>query len=146
MGRRTEIKGSLFGLLGLFIGRNNDLGGYWAMGKINRFMRREGLSQLHFDLQNYGVEQEDIEMKILGRRFSIYLANRLQAQDLTLQAAHLRLTFFPDSPQKPLYAPGPDRFDCSLQVVNDLGREFSGQLQVWCRQHNPNTELKSGRL
>ena len=57
MARRKEIKGIIDGLISSFISRNNDLNGYWAMGKLCGFLIQSNSRVLTLELMKNGINQ-----------------------------------------------------------------------------------------
>jgi hypothetical protein len=50
MPRRKAFQDAARGLLGAFVSRNNDVGGYWAIGKLYAHARRSRSPEVRIDL------------------------------------------------------------------------------------------------
>ncbi len=50
MARRKEIVGVAHGVISSFNSRNNDVGGYWAIGQLKSFAATNGLDSITFNL------------------------------------------------------------------------------------------------
>lgn len=55
MARRTEFKGITHSLNGSFVSRNNEFGGYWAMGQLKSFASEKRLTSLTFTLRGVNI-------------------------------------------------------------------------------------------
>ena len=59
MKRRGELSDIATGLLGSFVSRNNDVGGYWALGLLRSLADRSKMTVLRFDLKAGSAEPHD---------------------------------------------------------------------------------------
>lgn len=148
MARRKEFKAIANGLIGSFVSRNNDVYGYWGIGKLYSHMISSGSMQLQIDLIHKIIEPQNEEFKLLIDEF----ANRLMTQVLKrklnpefLKTAKLTMTGFPEEPTIYFGRMAPNKVSCRLVIIDDLNKEHISEAITWCKKHNPNKESKSGR-
>lgn len=70
MARRKEFKTIANGLLSSFISRNNDVYGYWGIGKLYSHMLKSKMMILEIDLINRTIKPENREFDLLIKNFS----------------------------------------------------------------------------
>lgn len=150
MARRRELNGIAAGLLGSFFGRNNDDGGYWAMGKLYSFAAERGQRTVVLDLQEAGTVRE---ASLIARMASNY-CNLLQEQcrkfaipPQWVASATIIVTFEISENETCLNSKWPDSADFAVEVVitDDLGRCHRAQGASHCAQHDPTRETRSPR-
>jgi len=62
-----------------------------------------------------------------------------------MKSASIEITSFLNEPQIHLGQMAPHRLHCKLLIVDDFGHSRLASKDVWCRQHYPENEMKSGR-
>jgi len=65
MGSRKEFKAIAHGLVESFISRNNDVSGYWGIGKLYSHIVSTGVKDLKIDLIQRTIEPKNEEFEIL---------------------------------------------------------------------------------
>lgn len=148
MARRKEFKAIAEGLLSSFISRNNDVNGYWGIGKLFSLMLREETLIIEIDLINKIIIPQDKEFNNLVEDYSNRL--RIQVDNRKLNRTYLKkakiiLIGYPNRPKISLGQIAPNRIDCKLTITDDLDRKHEIEKQVWCREHDPKRELRSTR-
>lgn len=146
--KRRLLKGVAHGLIHSFISRNNDIGGYWGIGKLYNYMADRQLDVLELDLltDNFTAETEAFEVMV--RFFEAHLYRHLRAIELSpalVLSTQITIKRFPDQPKQTWGRLLPHRMQCEIHLEDDLGKRFTQEANVWCRPHDPAKELKSGR-
>lgn len=141
---RRELRGAACGLLGAFISRNNDVGGYWALGKLYAHAQASDVRAILVDLIDSVIvppNPQFIEMVSLFRR---KLLRQLEARSLRngwVSEACIRVTFAGNESA----TSADDAFCCSVTLIDDLGNIHVAQASGRCWAHDPTKERKSGR-
>ena len=145
-----NIKGVVAGILGSFVSRNNDVGGYWAIGKLYVHARQCQTQNLIVNLTANEILPDSPEFRPMVGRYSSTFADRLGYYGVSMDSisvAKIQLAFdaaVPDAPP-PSSVPGIP-FRCTLQVIDKLGREYSASHLGVARPHNPLREYRSSRV
>lgn len=145
MPRRKDFRGVAFGLLGTFVSRNNDVGGYWALGKLYKHARVSKAYEVHVDLVRSAIVPPNPEFSDMVRHFRQMLTDQLVARRLPeewLREADVRVTFFES---KSVDRPG-DVFECLVTLTDDLGGTHKAQENGACWIHDSAKECKSTRV
>ncbi|MGA0615864.1 hypothetical protein [Paracoccus sp. KR1-242] len=134
MARHIELLGISHDILSVFISRNNDLHGYWALGQLRNTMECRRADRMVMALTGENHVQQDPECLGLSERYSTMLRKHVSSRQLKQDwVQHARLTV-------EMVASG--QMQCSLQVVTDLGRSFNQCRDVVVLRHDPNREFK----
>jgi hypothetical protein len=145
--RRKELKSILSGILGSFNSRNNDLGGYWAMGKIYLSAQQKGISNLEFDFLNANVSPNIESLIPISQTYNKILLSLLNKHNIPrdwLVAATLEIIFNCDYEKQYHYfgkALG-DRYLCKMRFDTDLGVTTILKVGGICWAHDPKRESK----
>lgn len=148
MARRKEFKTIADGLVSSFVSRNNDVYGYWGIGKLYSHMVSTRSMELKIDLLQRTIEPKNEEFKILINEFANRLMNQIKNRRLNnefLKKAELTIIGFPNEPSPYFGRMAPNKVNCRLVIVDDLHRKYMSEANTWCREHNAENELKSTR-
>jgi hypothetical protein len=150
LSRRREINGVIAGLLGSFVSRNNDVGGYWAIGKLYTHARAKNVDLIAIDLMTSRMSPGLPEFESMVNKFATSLVERLSRRRIPREAvisAQLAVAF--DSAV--LFSKAPPQFmigkphRCNLELVDDLGRVNAATHLGSVRPHSAVRETRSGR-
>jgi hypothetical protein len=148
MARRKEFKTVADGLISSFVSRNNDVYGYWGIGKLYSHMLSSGSMKLTIDLIDRIMEPNNEEFAILISEYSERLRSQIKSRginDKFLKNAVLTLVGYPNEPSPYLGKMAPNRVHCKLLITDDLAKDHSSEANSWCREHNPDNDSKSNR-
>ena len=137
MPRRKELRGAAFGLLGSFVSRNNDVSGYWALGKLRKHAVTASVSTVCVDLLNLMITPPSDDFAAMAKHFQQMLGAQLKARHIPadwVRAAAVSVEF----------APG-DTFNCAVVIADDKGREHRATASGMSWVHDPARELRSTR-
>jgi hypothetical protein len=148
--RRRKINGVVAGILGSFVSRNNDIGGYWAIGKLYEHARKNQTHNLTIDLATSEILPDGLEFRPMVRGYSSRLADRLAYYAVPMEfisIARIALAFDAAvlAARPPSSMPGMP-FRCTLEVIDKLGRGFAASHVGVARPHNPLKETRSARV
>ncbi len=156
MRRRTELRCMGSGVLHSFVSRNNDLGGYWALGKLYSYARQVGTTVLTLDLINWTIDPPVSnlarvfpapEVGVLCERYWLKLAAMMKRRAVPpawLARAAMTIEFESTS-GAPRYPRKGAAFLCQLTLTDDLGGEHTLRADGWCWPHNLWEESCSAR-
>jgi hypothetical protein len=146
MSTRRNFRGIAYGLLGSFVSRNNDVGGYWAIGKLYLFTALCGSQEIRINLRNGHIVPPKSEFLRMSRKYSRLLfehMERLGLPDTYLKIASIELKL--PSNESQANPAGAHRLFCVVRITDDRDRTYVCEESVWCRKHNPEQEQKSTR-
>ncbi len=148
MGRRKELKNIAYGLINSFISRNNDVFGYWGIGKLYSHMLYSHRMEIKIDLIHTTIIPQSKEFRFLISEYLQRLFLQVKKRKIDsncIVEANILLTGFPNEQKTELGKIAPNRMNCKLIIKDDLGRTHIAERNVWCRKHNPKSEMKSTR-
>ena len=111
-------------------------------------MLSSGSMKLKIDLVHRVIEPKNEEFKLLIDEFANRLITQIGKRGLRqdyMRQAELRVTGYPNDLSPYFGRMAPNRVNCKLVIIDDLGREHFSEANTWCREHAPNMELKSTR-
>ncbi len=124
MARRTELKGIACGMLGRFNSRNNDVDGYWGIGKLCRAANEYGTSSVVIDLLT---------------------AQTIPASWIAMPT--IELDFKPEfNSQHHFFRSAVGRpYLSTLRITDDLGKSYAVTAGGNCLPHDPRNERRAIR-
>jgi hypothetical protein len=141
--RRRELASTVHGLYGSFISRNNDVDGYWGIGKLRLHAQEVGSNTVRFDLVDELIQPPSSDFQRLVERYHIkflsYAASRFASSAL------IELNFKPTPPTErivPMNTWG-DMFRLTVTIKDDRGRVYSRDGYGYCGPHDPKRESRS---
>jgi hypothetical protein len=146
LSRRREINGVVSGLLGSFVSRNNDVGGYWAIGKLYAQARTINIDLIAIDLMSSRMSPVLPEFDLMTNTFAESLSDRLIRRRIpreALASAKLILAF--DGAVLFNWFMLGKPYRCNLELVDDLGRVYAATHLGSVRPHNALREARSRR-
>ncbi|WP_152971454.1 hypothetical protein [Lacinutrix algicola] len=148
MSKRKLLKNIASGIINSFISRNNDVYGYWGIGKLYSLMVLSKSMEVEINLIDKIIKPKNKELKLLVNIYSKYLFSQIKKQGIKeeyLSKATIEIKGYPNKPILALGRLAPHRIRCKIIIENDLGKKYSLERNVWCREHNPKLESKSTR-
>jgi len=148
MARRKELKNIASGLYGSFISRNNDVGGYWGIGKLCLLAQQSGVQIVRLDLVAKSITPASSEFSKLVSGYSSILKKHLSAvgiPDNWLASAIIELDFEPEHPSGkhiPIATWG-SLFKLMVNIEDDMKKNHTVSGHGYCGPHNPRKESKS---
>jgi hypothetical protein len=150
MTRRRELNGIAGNLLGSFVSRNNDVAGYWAIGKLCALALQTANGEISIELLTKRLTPHSPELDPMLDQYKARLVSSLEKRSFPLHlvtAAEVLVAFgglFKPDPLK--FRPrGTVPFRCTVALTDDLRRSHEAQHsgEVW--PHDPQRELRSVR-
>jgi len=148
MARRGELKDVASGLLGSFVSRNNDVGGYWGLGLLRSLADRDRINVLRFDLKAASAEPPDPIAASIAQNYHDMLARQLARRRIPsglVLKAEITVQFGID---ESLLASAPtygERVSCAVLLLDGRAREHRQSILTACAPHNPARERRRGQ-
>lgn len=147
MGKKRLLKNIAYGILSSFLSRNNDVNGYWGIGKLYSIMVISKSLKIEIDLIKRTISPANNELNVLVSNYSDYLINELRIQNINrnyLSEAKIEIVAYPNNPCLPLGRIAPNKMNCRITIIDNLNKNYIVEKNVWCREHNPKLESKRG--
>ncbi|UTM58926.1 hypothetical protein L4174_009475 [Photobacterium sp. CCB-ST2H9] len=150
MGRRRELGSIASGIIGSFCSRNNDVSGYWAIGKLYKYIEFLEPKHLSIDLQSKNIEPYSPSFDLMIAKYSEMLLKLLSKRDIPsewVNAAHIRIEFEADYQHRHHHWRSALGKPCNLVcvLVDDKGKCHVARSYTNCFPHDPEREIKSTR-
>jgi hypothetical protein len=150
MPRSAHLKDIAGGLCGSFASRNNDLDGYWAIGKLRLLARQHGLGTVEIDLlaPSMPLPLSDFSPVVARyRRLLAKLADRAGIRFEEITAASVTVDFAPAPWPRAMYDKSEWGGQFILTVTVRAGSRADGIVRHagYCRPHDPASERRSTR-
>ena len=150
MAKRKELKSIASGLCGSFISRNNDVSGYWGIGRLNLLARQCNVQTVHIDLLMQSMSPTSPQFSKLVTGYSQILQSRLFARRIPANfvvSATIELDFKPELSlikNVPIATWGAP-FGLNVTLVDDRGTNHAVSGYSYCGPHDPLRESRSAR-
>jgi hypothetical protein len=147
MARRKELKNIAAGLYGSFISRNNDVNGYWGMGKLSLLAQQHTTNQVSINLLNKSILPHDKEFAHLISNYHTLLFKLISTKAISkewLRSATIDLNFSPKNLAKKhiLISTWGTLFSLSVTIIDDKNKIHKIFGYGYCAPHNPQKEHK----
>lgn len=142
MAKRKEFAGIVNSVVSSFVSRNNDLEGYWALGRLYKLALECGANAVSLDLFSGRMTPSWSLGTVVTeayRNMLLSLTAKAGIPNEYVSSAEIAIVFG----ERPGVAETP--FVCRLSVVDDRGRLYVGVATGSCRAHDPRRELRSTR-
>jgi len=150
MPRRVRLKNIASGSCGSFVSRNNDLEGYWAIGKLRSFAEQHHRKTLSVDLLARSMHPSSSEFSAVLARYGGLLEklaefSRFPVEKIT--AACITIDFAPEPWPRPRYVDPEcgDQFVLTVTVTAEGRAAGIVRHPSYCRPHDSSKERQSTR-
>ena len=138
MAKRVELKNIMAGILSSFISRNNDVNGYWGLGKICKFMTDNKLFKFEVDLLDRTTTPHYEEFTYRLNFYADKLVTNVEKRFLSMNNLCEASIAVEDVNIGELIV--------KARIKDDLNRVFTMESKVCCYPYNPSVECKSLRV
>ena len=146
MAKRKQLKNIAQGLLNSFISRNNDVYGYWGIGKLYALMLDKNSSTVTIDLLEKSIIPDSNEFNVLLEEFKRRFMQQMTKNGLKeSNISSFDIVLTAQERGKMNLDKGLTLIKCTFRIIDDLDRVYSLEKEVMCRKHNPKLEMKSSR-
>lgn len=148
MARRKELKNIASGLYGSFISRNNDVSGYWGIGKLSLLAQQHNTYFVYLDLIAQSIEPNCPEFTKLLTGYRAKLQKHLESGHIPSErviSVKIELDFNPAYPvgkHIPIVTRG-KLFKLTVSITADNGKNYKIEGFSYCGPHNSRKESKS---
>jgi len=151
MTRRRELNGIAGNLLGSFVSRNNDIAGYWAIGKLCALALQSANGEISIEFLTQRLTPSSPEFEPMIDHYKARLVASLERRSFPLQvvtAAEVLISFGGRFKPDPLISRprGTVPFRCTVTLMDDLHHPHVAQHSGTAWPHDPRRESKSGRV
>lgn len=150
MTTRKELKGIAAGLYGSFISRNNDVDGYWELGKLRLHADMNNSFLIVINLVDGTIEPPSDEFSKLLEYYMTFLRRRMITRNMAsglLTAAKIDLVFnvsLPDGKMS-LRTTFGSLFKLTVTLTDDRDKHYIITGFGYCAPHNSKFEFQSSR-
>lgn len=147
MARRRELKNVASGFLSSFVSRNNDIDGYWGLGMLCSYARKNRFETVELNLLSGKSTPSSSDTDRASLQYAQSFSRRLVSYRIPVEwitKAIMQITFKNAgrySLSMPMY-----RFNCILTICDDMENSRSVALSGYCREHNAALESRSTRV
>jgi hypothetical protein len=148
MTRRGQLTDVAAGLVGSFVSRNNDIGGYWALGLLRSLSDRVGVTLLRLDLRTASAEPADPTALDVARSYSAELQRHLGRRRIpnnVVIKAEINVQFLLSAQSLRSASTYGQPVRCTVLLVDRQKRVHQRSLLTNCAPHNPARERRSNR-
>ena len=144
MPRRRELVGVARALADSFVSRNNDIGGYWAVGKLYAHAQRTRSAQIELDLRLGNLMPADQQFDGMAREFRRKLQAQLFGHKLPsawVKQATMKIVF----PSTDAASTNLGEFVCRVEFEDDRAKVFAVSITGAAWPHDQSKERQSTR-
>jgi hypothetical protein len=147
MPRSARLTNIAAGLCGSFPSRNNDLAGYWAIGKLRSLAEQYSQSLVSIDLLAPSMQPASSEFAQVLADYHLLLrklASRSGVLLETINTACISVDFLPSPWPKAIYYEKEwgDQFIVTVSINSDGRADGVASHAGYCRPHDPNRERR----
>jgi hypothetical protein len=147
MARRKQFKGIAKNLAQWCLSRNNDYSGYWVVGQLYKYSREQNENIISVNVLNSNFTHEGEFFSTLCNSLTKIAKHQMYKNSIPeswLKSISVKFHF--EAPYEHKYhcwgsALGKPML-CSISIVTDLGREYTGESGCNCWVHNPIKESR----
>jgi hypothetical protein len=146
--RLGDLRNIATGLAGSFVSRNNDSGGYWALGKLRSLAEQARVDKVRIPLRPMGRCDNPLLTEIASS-YAAHLARLIEraggAMDSVAEASvvvHFATSWPAGVPRQGTQG---DPVACDVHIVDKMGRQVAARRVTFCRPHDPTLEFRSAR-
>ncbi|WP_133406540.1 hypothetical protein [Parashewanella tropica] len=150
MGRRRELKSIASGLIGSFKSRNNDVAGYWGIGKLSKFAETNGTDEVAIDLLAGFIQPTTCKFDGVISHYKAMFMNNIASLNIPNQWVSkviITVLFNQEYVEKYHFfgAALGSPCICKCEITDDNGQKYTVTTGTNCKPHNPKNESKSNR-
>jgi len=135
------------GLVESFVSRNNDVDGYWGVGKLYAFAHVHQTTEVTIDLLTQEIFPYSESLAAIAQNYGEKLVSMLDAYGgcITWVAVAQIVLTFSSNGTGTLTRRG-DPFTCCCRITDDRGQRYQAVSEGHCRPHNPAMEIRRSAL
>lgn len=148
MSSRKEYQTIADRLISSFTSRNNDVHGYWGIGKLYSFSQSVNTNKIVIDLIEKSITPQNNEFIPMIHHFAQKLNDFQQKREpptSTLSDAKIFISSVKSQNIFTYDSWAPNELKCTIKFRCDTEKTYTKELVVKCRPHDPRRETKSMR-
>lgn len=147
MPRSARLTNIAAGLCGSFVSRNNDLAGYWAIGKLRSIAERYSQSAVLLDVLAPSMQPLSSEFAQVLADYHLLLqklASRSGIRFAAINAAYISVDFSPHPWPRAIYCKNEwgEQFLVTVTIRGDGRADGIISHAGYCRPHDPDRERR----
>jgi len=119
MARRRALKGIAGGLVSSFISRNNDVNGYWGIGKLYSHMLKSKVDILRIDLIQNTIEPKSSEFEFRISKYYEWMMAQIEKQNINKNYLKNTEVIIEKLPKQA----DPLKLKCRVEITDHYNRE-----------------------
>lgn len=148
---KARLLNLLKGVVGSFCSRNNDIEGYWAIGKFCRHAFQKNSNQISLNLFENSLKDEMPNIDLMKKYYHSLLIKLLEKHAYPsnyIKSMMLELEFnIEQTDSVKIYeVTRGNLYKCTCIATDIKGIEYKFALYGYCEPYDPNKEFKSGRV
>lgn len=149
MTRRSQLRGIASDLLGSFISRNNDVAGYWGIGRLRELADSCQSVEVCLDLVAKTIIPANAAFDKLLAGYAARLGRHLDSRRIShawVRRATIHLNFNPQAPHDrtvPISTWG-KLYSALVVIEDDIGKCYEAIAYGYCAPHDRTRESRSG--
>ena len=149
MPRRNQVRGIVHDISGSFVSRNNDMDGYWAIGKLYQLAVNNEATSVYIDLKNQKIWPHSDTYNTMMIHYWESMCQQMISAHLPIhfvRRAEIFLSFYCGVPLPRANVMSElDLYRCTIEITTDFNRQYSAVRTGRCWPHDPTKERRRGR-
>ncbi|WP_262689833.1 acyl carrier protein [Kordiimonas aestuarii] len=144
--RKGKLKDIAASLVEQFVSRNNDVGGYWALGCLYKQAKKDGKQLVSIDLSRGEVDFASNKFDSIAQMFRTRLKRHARLRGVSYEefgSAVITVSFNDDQGAQKFRSGCGDPFVCEVSLTDIAGKSVSQSRTGYCRPHNPKREMRA---
>ncbi|WNC67481.1 hypothetical protein RI845_13255 [Thalassotalea nanhaiensis] len=151
MARRKELGSIASGIIGSFNSRNNDIDGYWAIGKLYNLVVQHEIKAVFVDLRSKKITPLSNDFDLMISNYHNMLNRLLVKHNIPSEwviSVKISVAFEAEYENKHHYWRSALGNPCNLKcdILDDNGRHHVAYAYNNCMPHDPSRESQSSRV
>ncbi len=143
---KANLQNVANGLLGTFVSRYNDIGGYWALGVLRSLVERGGVDRIEIDLLK--TTNGDPSIQLIARKYKEWLEKRLREVHILLEdmsIARIEIEFLStfDGHRDLVKDTRGFPYKCTVEIRRGDQKLYMAEKLGVCATHDPTKELRN---
>lgn len=143
--RKTKLKDIAASIIEQFISRNNDFGGYWALGCLYKQTIKEGKQSVSIDLPRGEVDLTDDKFDCIAQVLRTHMRRHARVRGVSyddFESAVITVSFNDDRGARKFRSACGDPFVCEITLSDIAGKSVSQSRTGYCWPHDPRRESR----
>jgi hypothetical protein len=150
MAKLNTLNSVVYCLVHSFTSRNNDVKGYWALGKLFELALKNNSKKIEIDFLNRILNYPDFMFNGMIDHYRLFIETQMSTLGLHFELvtkAGINIVFEDNPPKLPLdlLILRGKPFSCVGTLIYEQNKCYTGTIAGYCAPHDPRLELRSTR-